>query len=64
MHNVTKIIVKVKDTEALSDLCSDLGYDVNKSYELFERGEVAEFELIIDREFNVIGGKLIPHKKS
>lgn len=64
MHSTAKIKVKVKDIEALSDLCSDLGYDVNKSYELFDHGEVAEFELIIDREFNVIGGKIIPHKKT
>jgi len=34
-----------------------------KCYEMFKYGEYGDFEIIIDENFNIIGGKVIPPKK-
>jgi hypothetical protein len=51
----------VKDSDGWFGLCSDLGYDAedsNKCYEMFEYGEYGSFTIEVDKDFNIIGGKI------
>jgi len=39
----------------------ELGLE-DKVYDIFEYGEFASFEIIVDENLNIVGGKIIPHK--
>lgn len=63
----------IKDSDGYFNLCSELGllkedkggeqnHDI--VYKMFEYGEYMDCEIIIDENFNIVGGKIIPSGKS
>lgn len=62
------VIEGYKDSDGYFELCSDLfpgqateGEESSSNhvcYSMFEYGEFGTFELIIDEDFNIIGGKI------
>lgn len=66
MKTATIILEDVKDSDQWFVLCSDLGYtedDNAKCYEMFEYGEYATMEIVVDENFNIVGGKIIKSGK-
>lgn len=68
MKTAKILIQNYKDSDGWFSLCSDLGLlkDENEShdivYKYFQYGEYANIEIIIDENFNIVGGKIIPFK--
>ena len=61
-------IESYKDSDGWFSLCSELGLLKEENgeqnhdivYKMFEYGEYADMEIIIDENFNIVGGKIIP----
>lgn len=53
-----KMIVKVKDFDSFSKMCFKLKIDSKTINKYLLCGEYGIFEIIIDRDLNVVGGKL------
>ena len=73
MKKATIILESVKDSDGYFELCAKLGHmpdveddygeivtDYRKVYKMFKYGEYGTFELEIDENFNIIGGRVIP----
>ena len=70
---ISKIkISDVKNSDGYYELCNDLFGHLNSEDEdeepesnkicrkIFKYGEYGTFEIIVDEDFNIIGGKIIP----
>ena len=64
----------IKDSDGWADLCWSLGIckfglteddepDDKALYDIFEYGEYADLEIIVDEDLNIVGGKIIPFKE-
>jgi hypothetical protein len=61
--SVAKVSCKnVKDSGAWYEAALELGISEEKAYSIFEYGEYANFEIEIDKNLNIVGGKIHPHK--
>lgn len=50
----------VKDSDGWWILGSELGFTNEKHNKVFEYGEFASLELVVDEKLNIVGGKIIP----
>ena len=50
----------IKDSDGWYELGINLGLNEKKIYETFEHGEYGAFQIIVDEDLNIIGGKIIP----
>jgi hypothetical protein len=55
----TVVLDSVKEPDAFGELIHELGLSDAKASKYFEFGEYAAFELEIDEDMNVIGGKVL-----
>lgn len=58
-HKTAKIVLYDVKSNDWGDLCNDLGHEYGTSYNFFDHGDSATIELEIDKNFNIIGGKII-----
>lgn len=61
-HKKTAMVVlkSVKDSDGWFELTHNLGHKQSKCYEMFEHGEYADIKIIVDENFNIVGGEIIP----
>lgn len=74
MKTATIKLESIKDSDGWFSLCSDLGLikyseddegETNNDivYKMFEYGEYADMEIVVDENFNIVGGRIIPTGK-
>ena len=56
-------INNIKDSDGWFELGTKLGFAQNQIYSIFEYGEYANIEIVVDENLNIVGGKIIPHKQ-
>jgi hypothetical protein len=58
----TIVLTCVKDPDGWGDLAHELGLSAETRGRFFEFGEVANLELVIDEDMNIVGGRVLPVK--
>lgn len=50
----------VKDSDGWQELAHELGIKWPRSSQIFEYGEYADLEIVVDENLNIVGGRIIP----
>ena len=50
------------ESDAWHELGGDLGFTYDKIRDVFEYGEFANLQIVVDENLNIVGGRIIPHK--
>lgn len=59
MEMFGKITLKnIKDSDGWMELANDLGYTNEEAYKIFEYGEYANLTIEVDKDLNIVGGKI------
>lgn len=54
----------VKDSDGWYSLAHTLGYSSEEISDIFKYGEFADFTIEVDKDLNIVGGKIHRHKES
>jgi len=54
----------IKSADGWGEVGTALGFDEDKIRNVFEYGEFADLEIIIDENLNIVGGRVIPFKNN
>lgn len=60
LKKTAKIVVYHKDPDGIGELISELGLSEKKADKYFEYGEYGTFEIEVDSEMNIVGGRVLP----